>query len=193
MSADQYRDALHTLQPPGVALPSEAGSKWAVLLLALAAEFERVDSSGESLIDEADPRTTTQLLADWELVAGLPDVCAPETQTTTERRAALVAKLTNLGGQSRQFFIELAARLGYTVTITEFRPFRVGQNAAGDALHGDDWIFAWRVNAPSGVVREFEVGQSAAGDPLRSWGDSMLECAVVQRKPAQTQVFFAYQ
>lgn len=192
MNAQDYQAQLLALQPPGLALPADPASTWAQLLLALADELARVDTSAAGLVDEADPRTTSQLLADWERVTGLPDSCVTAAQTTQERRDALVARLANLGGQSRQFFIDLAAHLGYTATITEFRPFQVGENAVGDALHGDPWIFAWQVNTAAGQVREFRVNESAAGDALRSWGDQLLECVLTRLKPAHTTVLFAY-
>lgn len=192
MSAEAYRAQLQALLPSGAAWPRESNTALARFLAALAEEFARVDFRAEQLVDEADPRTTAELLADWERVAGLPDSCVTVAQTTQERRDALVAKLTNLGGQSRQFFTDLAARLGYSITITEFHPFQVGSSAVGDALNGDAWTLAWRVNAPTTTVREFRVGGSAVGDALRSWGNELLECAITRTKPAHTHVQFGY-
>lgn len=192
MIAQAYREALQALLPPGAAWTREADAVLTALLDALAQELARVDVRADGLFDEADPRTTAELLADWERVAGLPDSCVTTTQTTAERRATLVGKLTGLGGQSRQYFIDLAAALGYTVTITEHGPFRVGQNAVGDPLNGDSWQFAWTLNAPATTVREFAVGGSAVGDALRSWGNTLLECAIRRFSPAHTTVLFSY-
>lgn len=188
-----YIELLAALLPPGVAWRSEDGSTMDDLLGAMAEEFARVDGRADDLHDEADPRTTVELLADWERIAGLPDTClAGATQTMQERRAALVGRLTARGGQSRQFFIDLAASLGYTVTITEFRPFRAGISTAGDALTNGDWIFAWRVNAPETTIVSFRAGLSAAGEPLRTWGNTRLECAIERLAPAHTIVLFGY-
>lgn len=192
MSAADYLSQLQALLPQGPAWPRDADATLTQLLAALAEEFARVDLRAENLLDEADPRTTAEMLSDWERVAGLPDPCVTAAQSTQERRAALVAKFTNLGGQSRQFYIDLAASLGYTITITEFHQFRVGESAVGDALYGDDWVFAWRANAPATTIREFRVGESTVGDPLRSWGDELLECALNRLKPAHTHVLFGY-
>lgn len=192
MSAADYLSQLQALLPPGPAWPRDADATLTQLLAALADEFARVDLRAENLLDEADPRTTTEMLPDWERMAGLPDTCVPSAQTMQERRAALHAKLTTLGGQSRQYFIDLAAALGYTVTITEFSPFRVSESAVGDALYSDDWMFAWRVNAPTTTIREFRVSESAVGEPLRSWGNDLLECAISRRATAHTHVLFGY-
>jgi len=190
--AQAYREALQALLPPGAAWTREADAVLTALLDALAQELARVDVRADGLLDEADPRTTAELLADWERMAGLPDSCVTTTQTVSERRDALVARLTSLGGQSRQYFIDLAASLGYTITIIELGPFKAGHNSAGDAVMNDPWQFVWRVNAPTTTVRDFKAGSGAAGESLRSWGNLMLECAIAKLKPAHTYVQFSY-
>lgn len=190
---DQYRQQLKALLPPGKALPREPGTTLDALLDAMAAELVRVDARADDLVDEAVPSTTTQLLADWERVAALPDTCvANQAQTVPQRRAALISKLASRGGQSPAYFIAVAAALGFEVTITEFRPFRAGMSEAGDALTNGDWVFTWRVNGPEVTVIEFRAGQNAAGDPLRSWGNEALECRLSHNKPSHTILQFAY-
>jgi uncharacterized protein YmfQ (DUF2313 family) len=47
-------------------------------------------------------------------------------------------RMTMLGGQSREFFINVAAQIGYTITITEYRVFVVGIDRCGDnRVYGD--------------------------------------------------------
>jgi uncharacterized protein YmfQ (DUF2313 family) len=178
--------------PPGAAWRLESDSVLSAFMLAVAEELARVDGRAEDLMRELDPRTTTELLPDWERVMGLPDPCVSAAQTIQERRAAIVAKLTTIGGQSRQFFIGLAAALGYVITITEFNPFLAGHSVAGDALTNGDWQHAWQVGAPETTVRDFRAGQSAAGEALRDWGNEELECAISSRAPAHTIPIFAY-
>lgn len=190
---DQYRQQLKALLPPGKALPREPGTTLDALLDAMAAELVRIDDRADDLIDEAIPSTTSELLADWERVAGLPDPCvADQVQNRAQRRAALVSKLASRGGQSAAYFIAVAAALGFEVTITEFRPFRAGMSYAGDALTNGDWVFTWRVNAPTVTISEFKAGQNTVGDPLRSWGNDLLECRLGHNKPAHTILQFAY-
>ena len=190
MTAAEYRDLLLALAPPGTALPGEPDSTWGRLLQALADELARVDARADDLIDEADPRTTYELLADWERVAGLPDPCVPEGQTVTERRNALVGRLTATGGQSRQYFIDLAASLGYSVTITEFRPQTV-DDSVDAPIYGQDWAFAWQVNAPQTTVTYHTVDGDVA-EPLANWGNELLECVLGRYKPAHTHLIFSY-
>lgn len=192
--ASDYKAQLQTLLPPGRLWDAlrEGGSLADQLLAALAEEFARVDERGEALLDETDPRTVYELLAEWEAFAGLPDSCTGELSTISQRREALLERLTSTGGQSRAYFIALAERLGYAVTITEYVPPYVGQATAGDALTYGGWVHAFQVNAPETTITDAVAGSAAAGEPLRSWGNAVLECAIRRRKPAHSVVLFTY-
>lgn len=192
-TAADYLEQLKTLLPPGQAFPREAGTTLHDLLDGMSIELSRVDGRGEVLPNEANPATTSEMLSDWERVAGLPDKCSGVLEETLQgRRNALLTKLTSTGGQSAAYFIELAASLGYTVTIEVFRPFRAGWSAAGDALTNGPWAFTWLIRAPEVSVTEFRAGLSAAGERLRTWGNDTLECKINQLKPAHTIALFAY-
>lgn len=185
-----YADQLRKLLPPGVALST--GPVLFRLLEALAAPIAAVDIRARDLLREVDPRSTIEMLDDWERVAGLPSDCITEPQTIAERQDALHSSVRARGGQSPAYFVNVAARLGYSITITEFRPFRVGQSTVGDRLTNGPWQHTWRVNAPETTVRAFRVGRSVVGDRLRSWGNDALECEIGALKPAHTIALFAY-
>lgn len=191
---EQYAELLKNLLPPGMAFPREPGTNLEKVLLGCAAELSRVEGRADFLAVDVVPSSTSELLTDWERVAGLPDKCSGELEQTIQgRRNALVAKLASTGGQSVGYFIEVARKLGYTITITEFRPFRAGMSRAGDALtNGPKWVYTWRVNASESTIISFRAGLSAAGEPLRSWGNSAIECKINQLKPAHTFVMFGY-
>lgn len=146
--------------------------------------------AADLILSESDPRTTYHLLPDWERVLGLPDPCAGQLPTIELRRAAVVAKVTMHGGQSRAFFIALAAKLGFVITITEFKQYSV-MSPVNAPLCGWPWCFTWRVNAPLNTFRHFSV-MSGVNDPLSTWGNALLECAISRFKPAHTIVQFAY-
>ncbi|MGY2185508.1 YmfQ family protein [Pseudomonas sp. SDO5591_S426] len=192
-TAADYLEQLKTLLPPGQAFPRDAGTTLNNLLDGMSIELARVDGRGESLPIEANPASTNEMLADWERVAGLPDKCSGVLEETLQgRKNALLTKLTSTGGQSPAYFIELAASLGYTVTIEVFRPFRAGVSVAGDPLTNGPWAFTWLIRAPEVSVTEFRAGRSAAGERLRTWGNDTLECKINQLKPAHTVALFAY-
>lgn len=190
--ADQYREQLKALLPPGNAFPRDPGNNIEKLLDGMAQELARLDGRAQKLVREANPMTTSELLLDWERVAGLPDNCSGTLANTLQGRInALVSKVASVGGQTKQYFIDVAAALGYTVTITEYFAFVAGSHA-GDAVSNDDWAFTWRMNAPETTVISFRAGRSASGEPLRTWGNDELECKINQLKPAHTHVIYSY-
>lgn len=190
LSESDYLSQLQALLPHGPAWPRETDANLTRLLNAWADELARVDGRTSALIEEVDPRTVSELLADWERIAGLPDACVVSEQTTAQRRASLHARITTLGGQSPAYFIALAERLGYTVTITEFDPHTVSDDVE-QPIYGQAWAFAWQVNAPQNTVGTLSVTDSVA-DPLAWWGNEVLECVISRLKPAHTNVLFAY-
>lgn len=193
LKPEDYLAHLQALLPPGAAWSREPGATLTKTLLAQADGLSRVDERTEQMLDELDPRSTTEMIADWERVTGLPDACMGPANTLAERRARVLQQLRTLGGQSRQYFIDVAAALGFAITITEFGPFLAGQSCAGHALtNGPDWKHTWRVNAPAVTIRDFTAGNSTAGEPLRAWGNTPLECVINRYKPGHTYVQFAY-
>lgn len=187
---EHYVQLLQNLLPPGPAWPRDHNSLLAKMIDGFAEEFAAIDVRSSILIREADPSTTSELLADWERVAGLPDLCTGVPVSVALRRELLVAKLTNVGGQSKLFFINLAAKLGYEITITEFRPFRTTSHV-NEHLADSAWNFVWRVNSAQNTIRKFKA-TSRVNEPLASWGNLALQCMITRLKPAHTHVQFAY-
>ena len=191
-TAEQYARQLRALLPPGLAWSGDQSSVLFAVMDAAAVELSRIDGRAADLEREWHAPTTFELLADFERVLGLPDDCAPAPESVAQRRDAVVARLIALGGASPEYFIALAASVGYTITITEFRPFRAGRSYAGDALTNDDWPHAWQVNGLTDTIGVFRAGANSAGDRLRWWGNQLLECLLSIYKPAHTILIFAY-
>lgn len=190
VTVDDYLAQLQALLPPGAAWTREADAILTKLLTALADELARVDGRADDLVDQLDPRTSNEMLTDWETILGLPDVCADALSTIQERRAAAYATLTATGGASRLYFINLAAALGYEISITEYFRFTAGSPTGAPLTNDDDWRHTWRVNGGT-TFRSFTAG-SQAGEPIRAWGNALLECAIAMRKPAHTKTIFSY-
>lgn len=193
----QYLQLQQNLLPPGAAWPREDGAALTELLHGFAEEFARTHNRADELIIEADPRSTLELLGDWERVAGLPDPCSPAANTIQERRDALVERLTSRGGQSIAFFIAIATAIGYgNVTITEFSPFRCGIDQCGLTELGDNSIwFKWQVHVPEARVTNFRCGLSQCGiDELTDIDRADdLECILLRDKPGHTLLLFSYE
>ena len=196
--AADYAAQLRSLLPRGPIWNAEPTGNLAQLLLALADEFARIDGRADALLEEADPRTTLELLPDWEAVAGLPDGCTGAPEAIYERQVALHQKLTGLGGQSSADFTELAARLGYAIDIEEHRAFAVGDRINAP-VNGEAWAFAWtvRVRPFEGVFEQADfLAFFRAGDPVErrlvGFGQIDVECVIRRAAPAHTTVLFAY-
>lgn len=157
-----------------------------------------VDPRAADLLEiETDPRFTLELLAEWERAYGLPDPCVPVVQTLPERRQRLAQKIAMQGGQSRAFFIGIAASLNYAITIKEYVPFQFGLSSFGGShgrMNPPGFRYCWTVSVTGARLTRFQFGASSFGrDPLLSIRKAEdLECIFGRIKPAHTLLFFDY-
>jgi len=202
-----YLEMLRHLMPPGQLDLSDT-SNFGKLLKVIAQEFVNVEKRLERLREEADPRTTSELLPEYEFCAGLPDECAPDVNDTfQQRRSRLVKKLTGKGGQSRPYFLTYADDLGYDVRIEEYRPMAFGSFAFGIHEASDDYgvyligphapgVYPFysnvRVDGPR--VTRFSFGLSAFGEGLAKIDEAEdLECILGKLQPAHINLNFIYE
>ena len=188
MTQDQYASMLGALLPSGAAWPRDPQSNLSRLLSSWADEYTRESGRVDDLLAEFLPGGANEMLSDWERVLGLPDECcsvgAPVTMS--QRRTRVAEKLIGRGGQSKAYFIGLAARLGYTdVTISEFRQLTCTDPCDG-AVYGQDWRFAWQLNVGDYIAIHAMTCEDPCDSPLRSWQQNELLCRINQLKPAHT-------
>ena len=132
-SGDDYGTALLSLLPTGQAWPRDEASVLVRAMRGVADVLGYVDGRAADLLErESDPTQTVELLSDWERNWGLPDECFGDNESIDQRRRILMMVMTMLGGQSRQFFIDMAAWLGYIIRIDEYSPFTCGLSQVGD-------------------------------------------------------------
>ena len=165
-----HDDLLRRLLPP-VSM-DRSGVNIIAETLAVGAALDAAQAGAGKLLAEADPRLSSMLLADWERNYGLEAGSASEAS----RRAALVAQILAGGGQSRAYYVAVAAALGYAATIEEFALHNV-MSPVTFPLYGRAWRFVWRVRAHPGV------GAVAA---------AAFEVLINKLKPAHTRVVFDY-
>ena len=211
-TGSDYLEAFLSLLPSGQAWPKRVLDS--VLFRAcygLCDYWGFVDGRAADLLEiESDPRITFELLGDWERNWGLPDPCLNQPPTgLIERRKALIAKMTMLGAQSRQFFLDLATAYGYTITITEYLPYMTGVSFVGDSrgvFNADDptnyrWQlgppeirYYWTVHVSAKDFVYFRCNSSQCGiDRLLEIGvPSDLECVFDKLKPAHTQIVYDF-
>lgn len=173
------------VDPNGVALLAE--------LRGDAGALDAAEGAAAQLLAESDPRTTALLLEDWERVYGLPEACIQQSgvvQSFSERRAALVAKVTMIGSQSVAFFIALAASIGYVITITELFP-QTTEHDTEVAAMDEPYRFVWQVSAALYSLREL-TSEDDTEMALAVWGNQLLQCVLNRYKPAHTLILFSY-
>jgi len=191
-SAADYLAAMQALMPRGRVWPTESGTVQTQVLSGLVQTYARHNARATNLLIDAFPSSTEELLPEWEATLGLPDPCAGLAPTIQLRRAQVMARFTGTGGQSSQYFVQMAATLGYAITITQFAPFKFGQTTFGTQMYGADWAFAWQVNAPSFSINRFQFGVDGFGEPLATWNNNVLQCELQNAAPAHTTLMFNY-
>src|SRR5215813_261387 len=187
LSPDDFHGLLMDLLPLGAAWPRIENTVLWNFWFVPADVYAAVQANDCHLLDESYPCGAVDLLPEWAATAGLPDECIlPYWPVDTASQQLLVcAKLAARGGQSRAYFIALAAAYGFTITITEHPPWRLGLDelcppssghisatAIGPVGQCEFW---WEVNVE---------GNTGPFDP------AVLECLIQRAAPAHTTVTF---
>lgn len=110
--------------------------------------------------------------------------------TVEERRARILARLIERFEPTPAAIIGLAARLGDTVTLSEFRPHDCADDCEAPVLD-EAWAHAFQVAGASQQVVEFTC-QDTCETPLSQWRTGAYECAIRRFAPAQTIPIFSY-
>lgn len=189
-SASDFRSALLRLLPRGAIWSREAGGLAYQLSDVWAQTFARNSQRAVNLLVDVFPATTTEVLPEWQETLGLPDPCAGDNPTLDQQRSQVVSRLTDAGGSSIAYYTAYAARLGYTVTITEFTSSRFGKKF-GSAFGGDAWNYTWQINVPEFSISHLKFGD-VFGKAFASWGTTVLQCELNRLKPAHTVLLFNY-
>jgi len=194
MDAAAYQDALLSLLPQGLPWPRETATVLGQWLGSWADTLARVDTRAADLLDECDPRTTVQRLADWERAYGLPDPCLGALGDDALRRAALLVRVTGQGGQSPAYYLALAAALGFSASITEFDVIHDVTQPVTAALTGTAWAYRWTLHLDVTVPVQHWRVDGRVDTALGSWvGNAALECLLRRLKPAHTLLVISYQ
>jgi hypothetical protein len=110
--------------------------------------------------------------------------------TVAERRARVLARLIEKFEPTPAAIIGLAARLGDTVTLTEFRPYDCEDDCEA-LLLDEPWAHAFQVAGGAQLVVEFTC-EDGCETPLSQWRTGAYECAIRRFAPAHTVPIFSY-
>ncbi|MBJ7553153.1 YmfQ family protein [Marinomonas spartinae] len=186
----EYQHALLALLPRGNAWAKVPDSQLGRLMAGISEELARVDQRALDVLKESHPSQAYETFAQWEAEYGLPDPCSGVDPSYQERLAALLQSYRMKGSQSREFLIEIAAIMGYQITITEYQTARYGQ-PYGSLYGGEDWAFTWQINAAQYSPKTRHYGDPW-GDRYRTWSNQRLECVFNRLKQAHTHIIFKY-
>jgi len=188
-TAADYVTRLQALLPRGPAWPRESSATLTKVLTGLAQSLADANTAVNGFLTDSFPASAVGLLPEWESTLGLPLPYGTPPSTTPERQAAVVAALANTGGQSAAYLIALAASFGFTVTITQFKPWTVALPIG--PIYGDAWAHAFQVNASATVAGAY----SPTADVVLAtpgFGNAFLDALMAAAKPAQTVCVMSY-
>lgn len=156
---------LQALLPPGVAWTREQDADLTALVRALSYEFTRVKMRSRDLIEESDPRTVTEMIADYERVYGLDG-----SGTLPARRVALHGKMLGFVTPSIPNLTSIAAGVGYVISIHEYKYTDLYSciSTCTDSLYTYQWLFVWTVTTPSGALNATLTDVLQAVTPLHT-------------------------
>jgi len=185
----QYLKMLKALLPPGKAWPKNMNTLMHEFFIPFALELRRVDDKVNKLFCESLPEQANELIDEWEKEVGLPNDCYTVIPAKLKDRRDLVIRiLTEDGGQNTQDYIDLVKLIcGDTsvVVIVEngLVPFQVDDNAQ----IGADGFANNAVGRPlqGSGVRNFWTIDISNHDVTC---ETLIECLIQDRKPAQTVV-----
>lgn len=193
---EDYVQLITDLTPTGAVWNTEEESVQAKLRRIQATELAYLHQRSDVLVNECVPSGAVELLEDWEAEFGLPDNCSPLADTFAERVATLVEKATRVGGQSRRFYIELAAMLGYEIEITECRPFMCGISHCGtDPLtEGHEVRFVWYVTVKNSKLLYLRCGDGTLDQHLLDFRQADdLSCIFQKLNASHTLLHIGYE
>lgn len=88
------------------------------LMKALSGIYDDAMTALCNLSRELDPRTTVEMIGEWETALGLPDACLPEAHTLDERRRNIWFRLQKRRWSTAKDWHALAAQFGLEIIIT---------------------------------------------------------------------------
>lgn len=175
--AADYINAAKNLLPNGDAWNKNPGSNMSKFVEGLNQEKQRFDDAACDLLVDLFPATTTNFIDVWETAVGLPSKCVTADSSDDERRGQIVARLTMTGSISKDFYVNHARAMGFTIKVVEY-----GGIVPGVYRFGDD------VGTMDDESQVYAVTFVSTDNP----NIAFLECEFSDLVPAMCKAYFYY-
>lgn len=180
-SAADYLAAMQALMPRGRIWPRDASTTQSKVLAGLTKSYEAQNARANNLLIDAFPKTTTELLPEWEASLGLPSSAAGPASALLARQMLVVARFVGAGGIAIPCFTRYAALLGYVISIHGHAPFRCGQSRCAQPLGGPEQMYAITVSTPA-----------ATATPFGAYGPAVLQSELQRIAPPYSVLNFLF-
>lgn len=192
-TAAQAQAGVLAVYPDGWVFSRDVDDYPAALELPTGNEWSLVEQTMESFEQELDPGTAQQLLPDYLGVLG-PDPYGRDLLTLSE---ALQAQLAHQRWVDAPiicpgYFVQSAADLGLTITITEYPLPVCGEAVCGDVLA--PWLSqcSFLVTLPTDLAWDAVCDDCFCGDTLGGFTPSVMEQFINLNAPLFTRAVFNY-
>jgi len=170
-----YLLTLQQLLPPGVIWTRDPDRRLTLLLQGIADEVVRAHNYVTTGFEEADPQTTTNLIAEWERACGLPEFGVFPV-LIADRRHVLIVKLRNVGGASEPHWEAFALLYGFAVDVED-----------------GPWTFYWTASCPAQIHRMD--CNDECNSPLITFSSVVMPMVLAweKYKPAHTAIYWTHE
>lgn len=164
---------------------NDTSTNLGALLLALGAEFSRLEFLVQTTNKELDVNFAEELLREWEISVGIPDGCFSISEDVPTRQSQVITKLRNVRLQTVGDYVELAALFGVTVQV--FPGVPVGFPATDKEKR-----FSITVNLPGEDSGQVFPYPEFFPIPFVGSITGFIQCLFVKLKPANVQMVFQF-
>ncbi len=145
-TSEDYKKLFQSLLPKGRIWTRSPDAILTKILHGLATEYSRVEGRGFDLFNESLPSQIEELISDYENDYGIYEENIELGKTTAQRVATIVTKYIETGGTYEGYFEEIAAELGYTITVSYATPFWCDVSTCISSVGELVNLFWWKVN-----------------------------------------------
>lgn len=191
-TVDQEMAALVKLMPRGKAWETLPGGVRYAFFYAIATVLQQLDALICALANEFFCLTASFSLPVWQQEYGFPDLCDPYPD--------LCAKVAAIGGQTCEYFVSVAASIGWAIACAPTCGAQAGCAEAGCAQTGPMYGAGYLVfevdlaetTAQKIVYQRPEAGCYQAGGPNYCGVDlTPLDCVLQRIAPAHRQIVYS--